>query len=366
METIERLFFGREDRKVHILTLRRVWVLLAGAAAVLLLMISPTGEASGLDMRSTGEYTEAGAAREPSPAAGVTAATGGAGASAEAESLPPLESAGVKPLPRPEPPGQASFPQPEGAGSAAIPPLVVPGSASFPLFGGGTSQLMPSEASGAQSLQPIESVEALFTPPEGAGSAAAPPLESPGPVSFPLIGGGPSQLTPQETTGDNAAVGGAGAGTETLTPPEASESTSLTPPESAGSYIWPTEGALTSYFGQRSATVGSTNHMGIDIGGNYGQPIYAADAGEVIESRISSSYGYVIRIMHDNGDVTLYCHCSALLVSVGERVGRGQDIARMGSTGVASGVHLHFELMIDGVNVDPLRYLPDDGDSQTS
>ena len=128
--------------------------------------------------------------------------------------------------------------------------------------------------------------------------------------------------------------------------------------ETAVSYIWPTQGEVTSRFGYRSASVGSTNHMGIDIGGDYGQSIYAAGAGEVIVSGWSDSYGYVVQIMHENGYVTLYCHCSKLLVSVGDAVLQGQEIARMGATGIASGTHLHFEILIDGVNVDPLPYLP--------
>ena len=128
--------------------------------------------------------------------------------------------------------------------------------------------------------------------------------------------------------------------------------------QSVGSYIWPAEGNLSSRFGYRRATVGSTYHKGIDITGRYGQSIYAAAGGEVIVSGWSNSYGYVIQILHENGHVTLYCHCRALLVSVGEQVVQGQEIAQMGRTGVADGVHLHFELLIDGVNVDPLPYLP--------
>jgi len=129
-------------------------------------------------------------------------------------------------------------------------------------------------------------------------------------------------------------------------------------PESAGAYIWPADGTLTSRYGYRSTSVGSSNHKGIDISGMYGDPIYAAAGGEVIVSGWSNSFGYVIHIQHDNGDVTIYSHCSALLVSVGERVDQGQDIAKMGKTGIASGIHLHFELLINGQNVNPQSYLP--------
>ena len=123
-------------------------------------------------------------------------------------------------------------------------------------------------------------------------------------------------------------------------------------------YIWPAEGTLTSYFGRRSTTIGSRDHKGIDIGGSSGQPIYAADTGEVIFSGWSDSYGNMIRIRHENGSETVYGHCKTLLVRTGSTVQQGQKIASMGGTGVTSGVHLHFELIIDGINIDPLLYLP--------
>jgi len=126
----------------------------------------------------------------------------------------------------------------------------------------------------------------------------------------------------------------------------------------ASAYIWPASCTLTSRFGYRSTSVGSSNHKGIDLSGPYGDSIYAAGGGEVIVSGWSNSFGYVIQIQHDNGDVTLYSHCSKLLVSVGERVDQGQEIAKMGQTGIASGVHLHFELIVGGVNVNPLSFLP--------
>jgi len=138
----------------------------------------------------------------------------------------------------------------------------------------------------------------------------------------------------------------------------ADDEVSGSPTDSTGSYIWPAHGNLTSRFGYRSATVGSTNHKGIDICAKTGDPIYAADAGEVIVSGWSNSFGYVIEVRHDNGHITLYAHCSSLYVSVGERVKQGQVIAGMGCTGRANGVHLHFELKINGENVDPLPYLP--------
>ena len=127
---------------------------------------------------------------------------------------------------------------------------------------------------------------------------------------------------------------------------------------SYGEYIWPTDGILTSYFGYRSTDVGSSDHKGIDIAGDSGQDIYAADGGEVIYSDWLEGYGYLVKILHDNGDVTYYGHCSELLVYEGEKVGQGQLIAYMGCTGIASGDHVHFEIRRDDTLIDPLEELP--------
>ncbi|MDR3277676.1 MAG: peptidoglycan DD-metalloendopeptidase family protein [Oscillospiraceae bacterium] len=127
---------------------------------------------------------------------------------------------------------------------------------------------------------------------------------------------------------------------------------------SYGEYLWPTDGHVTSAFGYRSVEIGSSNHQGLDIAGAHGQSIYAADGGEVIFAGEYSGYGLMLQIQHDNGDVTYYAHCSKLIAAEGERVARGQEIALMGRTGVASGVHCHFEIRVDGTPVDPERYLP--------
>lgn len=128
---------------------------------------------------------------------------------------------------------------------------------------------------------------------------------------------------------------------------------------SVGSYIWPAEGELTSYYGRRSVAVGSSYHLGIDIANDYGTDIIAADGGTVIVSEWFDDFGYKIEIKHDNGDITYYAHCSELLVEEGDIVSQGQLIARMGCTGVASGVHLHFEYHPKGGYArDPLNVLP--------
>ena len=125
-----------------------------------------------------------------------------------------------------------------------------------------------------------------------------------------------------------------------------------------GSFIWPADGPVTSWYGYRVASVGSTNHKGLDITGGRGSAIYAVDDGDVIYAGNDGRFGKVVRILHDSGIVTLYAHCNSLNVSAGDRVRQGQVIAGMGMTGTASGVHLHFEVIIDGVNVNPILYLP--------
>ena len=126
-----------------------------------------------------------------------------------------------------------------------------------------------------------------------------------------------------------------------------------------GSFRWPCSGSITSYFGYRSSPggIGSTNHKGLDIANGYGTPIYAADGGTVIYAGWMSGYGYAVKIDHGNGYVTLYGHNSRLLVSAGDHVYKGQQIARMGSTGNSTGNHCHFEIQYNGVPKNPLNYL---------
>ena len=127
-----------------------------------------------------------------------------------------------------------------------------------------------------------------------------------------------------------------------------------------GTFRWPTTGRITSYFGGRSSPggIGSTNHQGIDIAGSYGSGIYAADGGTVTYAGWMGGYGYLVQIDHGNGYVTRYGHNSSLLVSVGDHVYKGQQIARMGSTGNSTGNHCHFEVRYNGVARNPLNYLP--------
>jgi len=133
---------------------------------------------------------------------------------------------------------------------------------------------------------------------------------------------------------------------------------------STGTYIWPfsEQTWLSSTFGYRNYYIGSSFHRGIDLAGHYGDPILASDGGVVIFSGVYSGYGLLIEIEHDNGDVTYYAHNSKNLVEVGDIVYQGDIIAEQGATGVASGVHVHFELHPEGgAAVDPIPYLPEEG-----
>jgi murein DD-endopeptidase MepM/ murein hydrolase activator NlpD len=94
-------------------------------------------------------------------------------------------------------------------------------------------------------------------------------------------------------------------------------------------------------------------HTGIDIGAGYGSTIRAAGAGEVIFAGYRRGYGNCVIIDHGGGVSTLYGHCSALTVSEGQQVAQGQPIARVGSTGLSTGPHLHFEVRHNGTPVNP-------------
>ena len=126
---------------------------------------------------------------------------------------------------------------------------------------------------------------------------------------------------------------------------------------SYGSYIWPCYGRITSYFGGRYIFGRNSYHSGIDIALSYGTNIVAADGGTVTFSGWKGTYGNLVIITHDNGTKTYYGHNSSLLVSAGQKVYRGQPIAKAGSTGRSTGVHCHFEVRVNGSAVNPLNFL---------
>lgn len=127
-----------------------------------------------------------------------------------------------------------------------------------------------------------------------------------------------------------------------------------------GKFSWPVPSSsrITSQYGYRIHPVYKTKkfHSGIDIGAGYGVDITAAADGTVTLATTNGGYGKCIVINHGSGITTLYAHNSSLLVSVGDKVTRGQVIAKAGSTGVSTGPHCHFEVRINGATTDPMAY----------
>lgn len=131
-----------------------------------------------------------------------------------------------------------------------------------------------------------------------------------------------------------------------------------------GNFIMPVASArVTSGFGPRRSPTpgGSTQHRGVDFGarrkGVAGDPIYAAAPGIVTMARPYKGYGNFVKIDHGKGMETRYGHLSSYTTFEGKKVQKGEQVGRMGNTGVSSGIHLHFELIKGGTPIDPLRFL---------
>lgn len=130
------------------------------------------------------------------------------------------------------------------------------------------------------------------------------------------------------------------------------------PAPSSAQLGWPAASStVTSEYGYRIHPIQGYNklHAGMDISG--GGAIYAANGGTVTHAGSHSSFGNYIDISHGNGMTTRYAHLSSMNVSTGQTVSRGQNIGVMGTTGSSTGVHLHFEVLINGVQVNPRNYL---------
>ncbi len=131
--------------------------------------------------------------------------------------------------------------------------------------------------------------------------------------------------------------------------------------QSTGSMMWPCPSSkrVTSDYGPRTSPTNgaSSNHKGIDIGAAYGADIVAADGGTVLVATYSRSGGNYVIIDHGGGLCTVYMHASSLTVSAGQTVSKGQVIAKVGSTGISTGNHLHFGVTLNGVYVSPWGYV---------
>lgn len=120
--------------------------------------------------------------------------------------------------------------------------------------------------------------------------------------------------------------------------------------------VVPVTGRITSRFGAVESIRDHT-HKGIDIAATRGTPILATASGKVSFAGWSSGYGYLVKIDHGSGVETYYGHCSKLYVSAGDTVEAGDKIAAVGSTGNSTGNHLHFEIRLNGKQVNPQKYV---------
>ena len=130
-------------------------------------------------------------------------------------------------------------------------------------------------------------------------------------------------------------------------------------PSGSGAMIWPISGPITSEFGWRTHPITGDQrfHSGLDIGGDYGIPVHAAQAGTVTYAGWISGYGNTVIIDHGGGVTTLYGHNQSLAVGEGQSVSQGEVISYCGSTGNSTGPHCHFEVRQNGEPVSPYGYL---------
>lgn len=130
-------------------------------------------------------------------------------------------------------------------------------------------------------------------------------------------------------------------------------------PSGSGAMIWPISGPITSEFGWRTHPITGDQrfHSGLDIGGDYGIPVHAAQSGTVTYAGWISGYGNTVIIDHGGGVTTLYGHNQSLAVGEGQSVSQGEVISYCGSTGNSTGPHCHFEVRQNGEPVSPYGYL---------
>jgi murein DD-endopeptidase MepM/ murein hydrolase activator NlpD len=122
------------------------------------------------------------------------------------------------------------------------------------------------------------------------------------------------------------------------------------------------EGWISSYFGSRADpfTGYTAVHKGVDFAAPEGTKVSTVAAGLVTFAGEKAGFGQMVEVNHGNGLATRYCHNEKLLVKQGDMVRKGQDVSLMGSTGHSTGPHLHFEVLRNGIQVDPLRFIGDD------
>lgn len=169
----------------------------------------------------------------------------------------------------------------------------------------------------------------------------------------------PPEELPPETIGESGAGGPLPAYSLSADGLPAAEGTTLAPYFLTASMWSPVSGLVTSRFGWRSHPVSGQDdfHTGVDIAAAQGTPILAALPGVVEQTGYSESYGNFVVLRHSDNLRTTYNHCSEILAKEGEQLARGDRIALVGSTGISTGPHLHFEVEIKGLKADPLQAL---------
>ena len=169
----------------------------------------------------------------------------------------------------------------------------------------------------------------------------------------------PPEELPPETIGESGAGGPLPAYSLSADGLPAAEGTTLAPYFLTASMWSPVSGLVTSRFGWRSHPVSGQDdfHTGVDIAAAQGTPVLAALPGVVEQTGYSESYGNFVVLRHSDNLRTTYNHCSEILAKEGEQLARGDRIALVGSTGISTGPHLHFEVEVKGLKADPLQAL---------
>jgi murein DD-endopeptidase MepM/ murein hydrolase activator NlpD len=123
--------------------------------------------------------------------------------------------------------------------------------------------------------------------------------------------------------------------------------------------IWPTDGWISSTFGKRISpfTGRLQRHKGIDISARPGTPVIAPAGGVISYSRFNGGYGKFLKLNHGYGYITHYGHLSKAVVKVGQKVKRGEIIGYVGNTGLSTGPHLHYEVFVNSIPVNPMKYI---------
>ena len=132
--------------------------------------------------------------------------------------------------------------------------------------------------------------------------------------------------------------------------------------------IWPVRGWVSSQFGFRTSpfTGRRVFHEGLDIAAQYGKNVNATAKGVVVFAGDKSGYGKVVTIDHGYGYMTRYGHNSALTVKVGDKVNKGDVVAKVGSSGRSTGAHSHYEVLVNGIPVNPMKFIIEDKFAKTS